>query len=133
MVRALAGATTAAVLAAGASAANAAPSSLPTVSSGARPGPDILYAPAPNAPQLENTGIWRAAPILVSGAEAYRSGEFLYQDYLYDDHGAAGTADPNDPFSQIEQLFSPNHGTLDYPDDPVYANNAADLVELRVR
>ncbi|MFL5886097.1 MAG: hypothetical protein ACJ77M_13590, partial [Thermoleophilaceae bacterium] len=114
-------------------AAPAGASSLPSVPSGARPGPDILYAPAVDAPQLQNTGPWRAPPILVSGAEAYRDHEFLYQDYLYDDHGADETEDPNDPFSEVEQLFSPKHGTLDYPDDPVYANNAADLVELRVK
>ena len=62
---------------------------LPSVSSGARPGPDVLYAPAPRAPQLENTGPWQAPPILVSGARAYRDGEFLYQDFLLDDYGAA--------------------------------------------
>jgi pimeloyl-ACP methyl ester carboxylesterase len=117
---------------AGAAPAHAA-SSLPAVSSGAKPGPATLYAPAPAAPQLENTGPWKAAPILVSGAEAYRKGEFLYQDYLFDDHGATGNEDPNDPFSDIEQLFSPKHGTLDYPTDPAFANNAADLVELRVK
>lgn len=113
--------------------AGAAASSLPTVSSGARPGPDLLYAPAPSAPQLENVGPYTAPPILVSGAEAYRNGEFLYQDFLYDDHGAAGVQDPNDPFNGLEQLFSPKHGTLTYPADPVFANNAADLVELRVK
>ncbi len=126
-------------------AAPAAGSSLPSVSSGARPGPNILYAPAPDAPQLQNSGPWKAAPILVSGGEAYRSGEFLYQDFLYDDHGAAGTGDstdpfttvfvqdPTDPFMGVEQLFSPKHGTLTYPTDPAFANNAADLVELRVK
>ncbi len=61
---------------------------------GPRPGPDILYAPKPRAPQLENAGVWRAKPILVSGASAYRDGEFLYQDFLYDDHGARGRARP---------------------------------------
>src|SRR4051794_31104085 len=121
------------------SAALAAPalanSSLPSVSSGARPGPDLLYAPAVDAPQLQNTGPWQAKPILVSGAEAYRSGEFLYQDYLFDDHGGyAGYDDPNDPFNQVENMFSPKHGTLSYPTDTAtYANNAADLVEFRVK
>src|SRR5438270_426254 len=57
---------------------------------GPRPGPDILYSSAPVAPQLQNTGPWKAPPILVSGAEAYRGGEFLYQDYLYDDSGRLG-------------------------------------------
>jgi hypothetical protein len=105
------------------------------VSSGARPGPDLLYAPAVDAPQLQNTGPWKAKPILTSGAEAYRSGEFLYQDYLFDDHGGySGYDDPNDPFNQVENMFSPKRGTLSYPTDTAtYANNAADLVEVRVR
>src|SRR4051812_16190834 len=107
--------------------------SLPAVPSGARPGPDLLYADAAAAPQLENAAPWTAPPILVSGATAYRDGEFLYQDFLYDDHGATGTQDPNDPFNEVENMFSPKHGTLSYPTDPVYANNAADLVELRVK
>src|SRR3954462_15521484 len=133
MLRSLA--TAFAVLALGATSASADPSSLPSVPSGARPGPDLLYAPAPRAPQLENGGVWKAPPILVSGAEAYRDGEFLYQDFLFDDHGATGPADdPNDPFNQVENMFSSKHGTLSYPTDTAtFANNAADLVELRVK
>src|SRR5689334_13311077 len=96
------GAIALAILLLGAASASADPSSLPSVASGARPGPDLLYSAPPTAPQLENTGPWKAEPILVSGAEAYRSGEFLYQDFLYDDHGATGTADPNDPFNDVE-------------------------------
>src|SRR5687768_10222382 len=130
-VRALVIAAAAAVVLAGAG--PAAGSSLPEVPSGHRPGPDILYAPAASAPQLENAAPWRAEPILVSGATAYRDGEFLYQDFLYDDHGAAGAQDPEDPFSGLEFLFSPKHGTLTYPTDEQFADNAADLVELRVR
>jgi Prolyl oligopeptidase family len=78
-----------------------------------RPGPAILYAKPPRAPQLTNAGVWAAEPILISGASAYREGEFLYQDFLYDDLGAAGR--------------------YTYPTDPDYARNAADLVELRIR
>ena len=98
-----------------------------------RPGPEALYLPPPRAPQLENAGVWQALPILVSGASAYRCGEFLYQDWLYDDHGAAGTADPDDPQAAQSYLFSPKAGSLSYPTDPVLANNAADLVEFRLR
>ena len=98
-----------------------------------RPGPDILYAAPANAPQLQNTGVWRAPPILVSGASAYRSGEFLYQDYLYDDHGANGVlVDPGDP-RLGDNTFSMPGGTYTYPSGPAYANNAADLVEFRVK
>src|SRR6476620_3269503 len=123
-----------AILMLGAPSARADSNSFPFVSSGARPGPDLLYAAPPTAPQLENTGPWKAAPILISGAEAYRDGEFLYQDFLYDDHGATGTQDPNDPFNDVENMFSPRHGTLSYPTDTAtYFNNAADLVEFRVK
>jgi pimeloyl-ACP methyl ester carboxylesterase len=100
---------------------------------GPRPGPDILYEPPATAPQLTNAGIWRAPPILVSGTSAYRDGEFLYQDFLYDDHGAnGGVRDPADPRTSDDTFSAPN-GTYTYPEDPAYAHNAADLVELRVR
>lgn len=98
-----------------------------------RPGPDILYAPPASAPQLQNTGVWQAAPILVSGATAYRGGEFLYQDFLYDDHGAdGGLRDSADTRTRGDTFSAPN-GTYTYPSAPGYAGNAADLVELRVR
>jgi dienelactone hydrolase len=98
-----------------------------------RPGPSILYAKPARAPQLANAGIWRAKPILVSGASAYRSGEFLYQDFLYDDHGARGAArDPGDPRAGGDAFSGPN-GTYTYPTSAAYADNAADLVELRVK
>lgn len=101
--------------------------------SGSRPGPALLYRAPAAAPQLTNTGIWRAAPILVSGAVAYRRGELLYQDFLYDDHGArAASRDPGDPRAGGD-LFSAPGGTYTYPTDPVYAGNAADLVELRIK
>jgi hypothetical protein len=98
-----------------------------------RPGPDILYAPPAVAPQLQNTANWRAQPILVSGAGSYRDGEYVYQDFLYDDHGAnGGQRDPGDPRAG-DDTFSQSNGTYTYPTAPVYAQNAADLVELRVR
>ena len=99
---------------------------------GPRPGPDILYAPAANAPQLTNAGVWRASPILISGAGAYRNGEYLYQDFLYDDHGARQQPDPADPRTTGDTFSKPN-GTYTYPTDSAYAHNAADFVELRVR
>jgi hypothetical protein len=97
-----------------------------------RPGPAILYEPTAVAPELTNTGIWRASPILVSGTTAYRRGEFLYQDYLYDDHGAHELPDPADPRASGDTFSKPN-GTYTYPTGPGYANNAADLVEFRVK
>ena len=110
----------------------AGPSSLPG-GAGPLPGPGILYQPLKTAPQLTNVGIWHAPPILISGASAYRDGEYLYQDFLYDDHGADGVArDPNDPRTAGDVFSSPN-GTYTYPTGPGYAGNAADLVELRVK
>ncbi len=99
---------------------------------GPLPGPEILYSGPARAPQLANRGAWKAKPILVSGASAYRRGEFLYQDYLYDDHGANLGSHADDPRFQAH-LFSTENGTYLYPSDPVYANNAADIVEFRVR
>lgn len=107
--------------------------SLPSVASGARPGPAVLYADPVPAPQLQNVRGWRAEPILVSGAAAYRDGEWLYQDFLLDDHGATGAVDPGDVYGPGDHLYSPTAGTFTYPTDPIYANNAADLVELRLR
>ena len=98
---------------------------------GPQPGPRILYQQPTTAPQLRNAGPWEAKPLLVSGASAYRRGEFLYQDFIYDDSGAAGDPDPGDP--RAGNIFSRPSGTYTYPTDPAYAENAADLVELRVK
>jgi pimeloyl-ACP methyl ester carboxylesterase len=133
---AMAGATTA-LVASGFSAqtSGAANASLPAVSSGALPGPAVLYRPVADAPQLDNVAgsAWVADPILVSGAEEYSRGEFLYQGYLYDDHGAAGVPDPNAPVGPNAFLFSPSAGTFTYPTGPGYDNNAANLLEFRVK
>src|SRR4051794_33453333 len=104
--------------------------SLPSVGTGHRPGPDILYAGPADAPQLANKPPWKADPIMVSGTQAYRDGEYLYQDFLYDDHGAIGTPDSNSPWGDNADLFSPPAGTFTYPTDPAYAGNAADLLEF---
>lgn len=101
-------------------------------SAAVRPGPDLLYTRPAVAPQLTNTGIWKARPILVSGTIAYRRGELLYQDFLYDDHGAQETPDPADPRA-AGNVFSKPNGTYTYPTGPGYAGNAADIVELRIR
>src|SRR4051812_14133829 len=103
-----------------------------------RPGPSILYQKPATAPQLTNGPGWSAPPILISGASAYRDGEFLYQDYLYDDHGAnGGMRDQNDPRGPAAgtsgDLFSMPNGTYTYPTNGAYAMNAADLVEFRIK
>src|SRR2546427_993194 len=102
-------------------------SSLPSVSSGARPGPDVLYASAPSAPQLENRNPrFNASPLLVSGTEAYVNGEYLYQDYLYDDYGSNTDGSGGTP-------LSPRAGDINYPTNNArYGGEAARLPEVRV-
>jgi hypothetical protein len=133
-------ALTGAVAAASASAAS---SSLWKLQGSApQPGPAVLYKPLAKAPQLENApgSVWHAKPILVSGASAYRKGEFLYQGYVYDDHGAKLTPDPTDPQTSSSEnpeegdLFSAPDGTYTYPTNTaLYHENAANLIELRVK
>ena len=107
--------------------ASAASSSLPSVQSGARPGPDVLYEAAPAAPQLENRHPrFNAEPLLVSGHEAYVAGEYLYQDYIYDDYGSDTDGAGGTP-------LSPRRGDINYPTNEArYGGNAADLVEFRI-
>ena len=111
------------------------PGELPTTSP--RPGPDALYGSNPTPPQLENGPGWEAEPLLVCGTAAYENGEYLYQDYIYDDHGA----DQRSVLSRAPAnttsaygSFSPATGDLFYPNDHNrYAFNAADLLEFRAR
>jgi len=91
------------------------------------PGPAALNDPPPRSPQMENTGVWEADPILISGASAYRDGEFLYQDYLYDDRGA--TTNGNAGSTQLARS-----GRYTYPTNvAAYFENAADFVEVRLK
>jgi hypothetical protein len=57
-------------------------------------GPAVLYAGPARAPQWENTGIWRAAPIGVCTSSAYRAGEYVHQGCVYDDEGGASAEAP---------------------------------------
>jgi hypothetical protein len=106
-----------------------------------RPGPALLYERPARAPELENErdSVWSAPSILVSGASAYRHGEFLYQGYVYDDHGAKLLTDPTNPMispggnSSGGDTFSEPDGTYTYPTGPGYDENAANLIELRAK
>ncbi|HEY2572381.1 MAG TPA: hypothetical protein VGI27_12965 [Solirubrobacteraceae bacterium] len=129
------------IAAGGSQSASGSPSLPPKEGSAPRPGPEVLYQPLAPAPQLENApgGPWHAKPILVSGASAYRRGEFVYQGYLYDDHGAKAVVDPTNPMISPGgdpsggDTFSEPDGTYTYPTGPGYDENAANLIELRVR
>ena len=99
--------------------------SLPTVSSGERPGPTLLYEPRPDNPSLGNHHpAFTAEPILVSNSERYVAGEYLFQDRLNDDWGPSTNGDTSTAFAE---------GDMRYPtDDDRFGQNAADLVEVRV-
>lgn len=87
-------------------------------------GPDLLRAPAVDAPQLQNTGVWEADPIGICMTSAYRAGEYVHQGCNYDDQGGGN------------QYRWPNDTVLrnyTYPEDPAYRRNAADIVEVRVK
>ena len=113
------GASVLLAMAVAAAPAAAAQQGLPSVSSGHRPGPDALYATPAEAPQLaERRRRGRPHPILVSGAQAYRDGEWLYQDFLYDDHGASGRARPERPARAGRPPFSPRRRHVHLPDRP---------------
>lgn len=111
---------------------------LPSVDQGPRPGPAILYEPLATAPQLENANGWEAEPLMVSGADAYAGGEYLYQDWVYDSYGANTTNDllaqPDTVPASGDTLFGGATGDVVYPTDASrYAFDAADLLEFRAR
>jgi pimeloyl-ACP methyl ester carboxylesterase len=97
---------------------------LPPAINGVAPGPEILHRPPARAPQLENTGVWKAEPTKVCLTSAYRAGEFVYQDCIWDDNGGG-------PAYRWWAYMS--FKTYRYPTDPAYRNNAADIVEVRLK
>lgn len=103
-----------------------------------KPGPAVLHAPLATAPQLENANGWSAKPLMVSGADAYARGEYLYQDFIYDSYGANTTNLPlppdGVPAAPGDASFSGMTGDVVYPTDAeTYAFDAADLLEFRAR
>lgn len=105
------------------------------------PGPQALYREPAAAPQFENTGPWDADPLRSCGRDAYVDGEYLFQDFIYDDNGAntSPAGDPPNP-APASHAFGPMSGDLVYPTDTgrakaekKYVNNAADLLEFRTR
>ena len=102
-----------------------------------RPGPDVLHGENPTPPQLENGPGWEADPLLVSGAEAHVDGEYLYQDYVFDDHGADTSpmyAEPPSGAQAVGGIYQQPTGDYYYLNDRErYGYNAADLLEFRAR
>jgi hypothetical protein len=83
----------------------------------------MLYAKPPQAPQLENRAPFCAPPLLVSATDAYRDGEYLYQDYLFDDRGADTVEGPGGQRDSAAN-FSPTSGNVFYPRRPLRAERA---------
>ncbi len=99
-----------------------------------RPGPPLLYEHAPHVAQLSVLAPFHAAPLLVSGTDAYRDGEYLYQDYLFDDHGADTVPGSGSSATWASMpLFAPTAGDVLYPTGARFFGDAADLVEFRLR
>jgi len=71
---------------------------------------------------------WIGESTMLGGTHRYDQGEWIYQDFVYDDYGA-DTA----PVNQGVVALAPTTGDFRYPDDPDYGNNAADILEVRVR
>src|SRR4051794_15606645 len=91
---------------------------------------------------------WKAEPAWISNAGVYRQHELVFQDYLYDDHGANtdgldrmdlpfGAAGPNTQ-TPTDPRLSPAPainwaGDFTYPSaDGTHIDDVADLHELRV-
>jgi pimeloyl-ACP methyl ester carboxylesterase len=89
----------------------------------------VLLAVLPAAPATADSP-WRGEPTLISGTSRLDHGEWIHTDFVYDDYGAdTGPAwgQPN-----VVSLAS-TVGDARYPDGKAYADNAADIVEVRVR
>lgn len=104
-------------------------------------------ATASGAQRSSKAERWTAEPAWISNVGVYRGGEYVYQDYLYDDHGPntdgldrrdqAFGASPN-PSQPTDARYSPTGGSIRHVGDFMYPAqdnhmiNAADLVEWRV-
>ena len=72
---------------------------------------------------------WRGSPPLISGTSRFDRGEWIYNDFVYDDYGAdtGASGQPN-----VVSL-APTVGDARYPDGEAFRNNAADIVEIRAK
>lgn len=70
---------------------------------------------------------WRGRSTMVGGSATYSEGEYIYQDYVFDDYGAAV------PWGRPPEAtpLQPSKGTYRYPTDPRFGNNAADILQVR--
>lgn len=94
----------------------------------------VLLGGAPaaaSARTCDDGASWNGRSSTVGGTSVYDRGEFIHQDYIYDDFGAE-TAAPQRP---VGDTGATPAGSYAYPgaDNPRYLNNGADLRELRLR
>ncbi len=93
---------------------------------------------------------WMGESTWIGGACNYSRGEFIYQDYIYDDYGAATGIDAGTGPEKLFELsrqhgkdraqfsralldLAPTAGSYRYPaDSDRYGSNCADLVQLRI-
>lgn len=89
----------------------------------------VLLASLP-LPPAKADAPWRGQPTLISGTSRLDRGEWIYTDFVYDDYGA-----DTGPASGQPNVVSlaPTVGDARYPDGKAYRDNAADIVEVRVR
>jgi hypothetical protein len=101
--------------------------------------------PAPAAVLSAHFRTWTGAPSDVAGGVTYSRGEIVVTDNPFDDHGA-DTVPNTDPTEYLTgsgqganaaEGYGGNatggaNGDYDYPVDPVFARNAADIVEVRL-
>lgn len=72
---------------------------------------------------------WTGESTLLGGTWQVSNGEFVYQDHIYDDYGAEGGVGAE----QRAKIAGQSDGTTRYPtDEDRYANNVADLFQLRL-
>lgn len=85
---------------------------------------NALNGPSSTAPPSEG---WTGEPTQLGGTARYDGGEWIYQDFVYDDYGA-DTGEGSQPASLAHTA-----GDFRYPSDPRFGQNAADVLEVRVR
>lgn len=71
---------------------------------------------------------WQAPSSMVGGTAQVDGGEWVYQDFVYDDYGA----DMGRGGSNVVTI-APTTGDFRYPAGSQHAGNAADIVEVRAR
>lgn len=72
---------------------------------------------------------WTGSSSMLGGTVRYDSGEWISQDFIYDDYGA-----DTEPAGASQRVsLAATKGDFRYPTDPKYAGNAADIMEVRAR